>query len=176
MGLWAAAPGCRSTVAAALPGSRRRSWPPPADRAVRACGDVVRAGWLAWRGLGGRRAGRAEITGSREGAKPRSPGIVDQYMNQGGHFALSGDGRQQHGGLLCGRARLLQLRPVEAEAVVKSLRRIGLSSSTAEKQPPHQEASRWQEHSNSRASWRRARQGNSDGDNERCEDEQERVS
>ena len=91
-------------------------------------------------GTGGRRAGRSEITGSREAAKPRSSGFVDQYMNQGGHFALSGDGRQQHDGLLCGSARLLQLRPVEAGAVNKALGRIGLSSCAAERQPPHHEA------------------------------------
>ena len=42
-GLWAAAPGCRSTVAA-LPGSRLRSWPPHVGRAVRGCCVVVRAG------------------------------------------------------------------------------------------------------------------------------------
>jgi len=44
-GLWAAAPGCRSTVAA-LPGTRLRSFLPPEGRAVRGCCAVVRAGWL----------------------------------------------------------------------------------------------------------------------------------
>ncbi len=35
-------------------------------------GDVVWAGWIALAGTRGQEAGRAEITGSREGAKPRS--------------------------------------------------------------------------------------------------------
>ena len=57
---------CRS------PGPGCCSWPSPVGRAVRACGDIVGAGWIAWRGREGSGPGRADITGSREGAKPRS--------------------------------------------------------------------------------------------------------
>jgi hypothetical protein len=67
------APGSPSTV----PHPRFRlalGGPAPVGRAVRGCGDVVRAGWIAWQALVlvGMRSVRAEITGSREGAKPRS--------------------------------------------------------------------------------------------------------
>jgi len=48
--LWAAAPGCRSTVAT-LPNFRLRSWSLPVGRAVRNCCAVVRAGWIAWQAL-----------------------------------------------------------------------------------------------------------------------------
>jgi hypothetical protein len=48
--------------------------PPPVGQAVRACGDVVLGGlaYLSSASTRGQEAGRAEITSSREGAKPRS--------------------------------------------------------------------------------------------------------
>lgn len=49
------------------------------------------------------------------------------------------------------------------------------SPGTAERQPPHYEAPRWQEHSNPRASWRRARARIADGNNEQFRSEQEGI-
>jgi len=43
------------------------------DRIILVCGDVARAGWIALKAIvSSTSASRAEIKGSREGAKPRS--------------------------------------------------------------------------------------------------------